>query len=494
MKRIYLILLIIPLFWQSCKIHEPDLFDQNPSERLIQTLNNVNTILKAAPNGWIMDYYPGVGDFSRAGARNPNPRQWGGYTLLFEFKDNDLVTIRTFFGRPPRDGRDSSATSMYQLIPETGPVLSFTTFNPILHYFTNPRNPDGINRPQGNQGMNGDSEFIIMSASAEKIVLRGKTENNQIILRPFNESISQGKSKAEYLATINFQEQNLIFAYSSYLYIDGTDTATVVRGSTAVLDPDGTIPIRLLTFTYPDPTGGDFDIVISRAFVSDLDGIVFYEPLELFGKTITRMNHDLTPVNEHFSVPGQSGTMTPIIAARYVELLGTYIMHFGTTTTVFANANRNRRLEVTVTENVPGVSFKLEGVFSAEQEARGPIIMGYDPAYGFTINGQILHVRANGVDDLWLRAISEGSTIGTTPTAARSHGMRGDVSVNAEGRKVITMVCNGVWTSVTATFILRSSPIGANPFVTVENVPTRPTLGGEAGQNNIAFPQFVKQP
>ena len=252
----------MPLFLQSCLKYEEDLFDKNATERIMEALAQADQVLKGATNGWIMSYYPGLSD-------GTNIRAWGGYTLLMKFGENDTVTMRALYGMRKTD---SIAVSMYELIPETGPLLTFNTHNPLMHYFSAPENPDGINRGEGNVGMAGDYEFIIMEAKPDKVVLKSKKRGQTIIMRPFTGDLSWG----DYLTQIKDLETKTL-GYT-YIYIDGTDTARVTASPR----------FRRHTFKYTDKAGEPQSLSI--AFVSDLKGIVFYEPIELFGKTIERMD------------------------------------------------------------------------------------------------------------------------------------------------------------------------------------------------------------
>ncbi|MCL2027385.1 MAG: DUF4302 domain-containing protein [Bacteroidales bacterium] len=258
MKKICLIVLVFPLFLQSCLKYEEDLFDKNATERIMEALAQADQVLRGATNGWIMSYYPGIA-----------PEEWGGYTLLMKFEAENKVTISSLYGIGKTD---STEVSMYELLAETGPLLSFNTLNPLMHYFSDPRNPDGINDGAGNVGMGGDYEFIVISAATDKVVLKSKKRGHTIIMTPFTGAASWG----DYLTQIKDLETKM-FKYT-YMYVDGTDTAWVTARPR----------YRKQTFKYTDKAGENqtFDV----AFVSDLNGIVFYEPFELFDKTIARMD------------------------------------------------------------------------------------------------------------------------------------------------------------------------------------------------------------
>ena len=289
MKKICL-LLALPLLLQSCLKHQEDLFPENASERIVQALANADEVLKGAPNGWIMDYYPGP-------TTGTLRQEWGGFTLLLKFEDNDQVVMRSLYGTARKD---STATSLYQLIAETGPLLSFNTFNPLIHYFSHPRNPDGIGSGNGNLGMGGDHEFIILSATPEKVVLKGKKHGNTIIMTPF----PGGTTWGDYLDDIRTVENDMLWMTSIYTYTNGSDTLRVTRGAS----PNR----RRLEFSYDSvvsPIQTMRVVVATMSFVSDPDGIAFYSPITLLGQTISRLDYDRA--NDVFTAPGQSGKMYP---------------------------------------------------------------------------------------------------------------------------------------------------------------------------------------
>jgi hypothetical protein len=296
MKKICL-LLAIPLLLQSCLKHQEDLFSENASERMDQTLRNVNEVLRSASNGWVMEYYP-------ANTTTTTSQQLGGFTMLLKFS-GDTVTIASNYGL---DQIDSTASSLYAVIAETGPVLTFHTFNPLMHYFSNAQNPDRINITQ-NTGMQGDYEFIILNTTSDVITLKGKRTGNMMTIRCLQDNLTWN----DYLAKIRELEQKMLFIPSSYIYTSGTNTAIVTPGNADVTNAGKT---RRFTFTYDSAS---IEKSISVAFVSDLKGVVFYRPIVLFGQTITRM--DFSVADSLFTVPGQSGKMVPVYLTFAEQLM-----------------------------------------------------------------------------------------------------------------------------------------------------------------------------
>ena len=57
--------------------------------------------------------------------------------MFVKFGDNNAVTVASEKGKA-----DQTETSMYELIADSGPVLTFNTHNSLFHYFSDPNNPD----------------------------------------------------------------------------------------------------------------------------------------------------------------------------------------------------------------------------------------------------------------------------------------------------------------------------------------------------------------
>ena len=147
MKKILISLAIalVGFNFQSCSLHdETDLFGQSAAERVEEAVKADKALLESASNGWILRYYTGE-NYSG-----------GGYTFLCSFK-NGKVTVSG-------DVAESSATarSSYDIVKDRGPVLSFNTYNTILHALGTPT--------QANvDGGQGDYEGIIEKTTNDSI-------------------------------------------------------------------------------------------------------------------------------------------------------------------------------------------------------------------------------------------------------------------------------------------------------------------------------------
>lgn len=176
----------------ACTPEEENLFSQSSAERLNATVPKYTELLCDAPNGWVMEYFVN--------------NDWeSGYTYLMKFNKNTSVTIagdNVWIG-----GKYKESTSMFEVITDDGPVLTFNTFNPIFHLFATPDNvvgngaPTDPNNPEkdldeSGYGHRGDYEFVIEKGTKELITLRGKKWGQTILLKRLADDVDW----EEYLA------------------------------------------------------------------------------------------------------------------------------------------------------------------------------------------------------------------------------------------------------------------------------------------------------
>lgn len=155
------------LAFTACTGEEDDLFDKSAAERLDES-KAVYTQRFAANGGkWVMEYYPTNGSAAPQGK---------GYLMLLEFSSKGWVRIA--MNNEMSDNKYQEDTSLWKVIADQGPVLSFCTYNANLHYFSDPAIYDtGL-------GYEGDYEFEIidLQENAEFAMLKGKKRGTYIRL------------------------------------------------------------------------------------------------------------------------------------------------------------------------------------------------------------------------------------------------------------------------------------------------------------------------
>ena len=196
MKKILSLTLLLAagIGFTACVNEEDDLFDKTAAERLNDASALYSSRLMAQPNGWAMQLYP----------TNDNEAPYGsGYLVLCRFnKDHSVVvSMKNQF----TDNVYRTDTSLWEVITDNGPVLSFNSHNDCLHAFTDPEdilwtgNQDEPNNETGT-GVGGDYEFIIVDApeDASYMMLKGKKRGTYNLFTP----VEEGVEYESYLADV----------------------------------------------------------------------------------------------------------------------------------------------------------------------------------------------------------------------------------------------------------------------------------------------------
>lgn len=244
MKKIYLLLaFILPITLQSCLKDEKNLFAESASDRLNNALVEYKELLSSSDNGWIMHYYA------------EKNQSYGGYNLLLQFTDDQVVAYGEISG-----SASSNDTSLYKVTNDDGAVLTFDTYNEIIHYFATPsaNNPDALQ---------GDYEFKFIGKSDDRktIYLKGKKSSNYFSLSKLDES------PESYLTKVLTMSDN--FSAPSYeIEINGVLASCSVSNHT-------------ISFSY---AGDDESIVTERlSFCFTPTGFDLYEPKMIGGSEIS---------------------------------------------------------------------------------------------------------------------------------------------------------------------------------------------------------------
>lgn len=166
-------LIVAALLLHSCTAKVDEVFDESASVRIEKELVRIREILPEVPNGWLMEYFPGAS------------QSYGGYNVLLSFTHDMDVTAMS-----EATGKGVKATSKFALKQSSGPVLSFDIYNEVLHYFADPDDPAGAGGP--GFGLGGDFEFLVLSASEEEIVLKGRKTGSVAVMTPMSPAMEWG--------------------------------------------------------------------------------------------------------------------------------------------------------------------------------------------------------------------------------------------------------------------------------------------------------------
>lgn len=227
--------------FQSCSLHEDnDIFGTPAAERIDETVKADRELLESASNGWILRYYTG------------QEYTGGGYTFLCKFKDGKATVAGDIAADP-----SATSHSSYNIVKEAGPVLTFDTFNEIMHELASPSQSDV-------DGEQGDYEFRIQKTTNDSIYLEGRKWGNKMVMVRMPEN----QDWAEYLSQITKTDRAI--SYNNKIMV-GTDSIGY-----AAVDYES----RRVSF--------DIDSVTTEvAYYATPEGIHLQSPVNVNGKQIS---------------------------------------------------------------------------------------------------------------------------------------------------------------------------------------------------------------
>ena len=415
MKKLIYILLM-PVLCFSCVQDEPDIFDKPASERMNAAIENARNILVSAEYGWQADYYPYV-NYAR-----------GGYAMFLKFYNDGTVDVQCeiITNVPARQ----KETSQFSMTADQGPVLTFNTYNKVMHYFSEPLSSSQTS------GREGDYEFIVMSATPDKIVLKGKKRGNMFVLR---RNLTAVDANAYLIAAANLAVDEDVNNWGLFsLTVNGTE-----RGS-------ADISYRNFdNFTYTE-SGKTTTTTTRLSYAFTPDGVRLYQPFTIDGVTMERFVWD--PVTARYNCVEPAGVDAYFTGKRdpdhsgleYEDFVGTYTMAFTSTYTAPVPAIRPRTTTVRIeVANAAEKTYYLRDfVPNATHEAQSNIIAYYNKRKGtMSIGGQYMFPYSTYF--IHWTVVTQGGSISVSST----YGM---VSSNHTTSPItFEWVSNGAWSGQT---------------------------------------------
>lgn len=332
MKRTILALLAVfaALSFSSCVRDEAPIFEESASVRLQNALKNAQTVLTGADNGWRMYYYP-------------DPDQaYGGYLYTMKFTDKEVDVWSELF--------DGASKSLYRMATDDGPVLSFDTNNYNFHFFATPsgsgRNQYGVSGRY--QGYKGDFEFLIVSATKDEVVLKGKRTGNRIVMYPL-----QAGEDAGQVAQKAYECSESVFV-STFDGTIGSDPAYVYLSLSS-----RQASIELTGDQYAESE--DASVEVPYAYTET--GLRFYHPVEVGPYTLSGFEWDedaqtLTAVQADGQSVALKGKL-PEGWRAYDDFIGEWDLVFNDNGDWWSNP---RHVPVTIEQDVYKQSYLMKGV------------------------------------------------------------------------------------------------------------------------------------
>ena len=179
----------VTLSLSACSNEQDDIFDGTAADRLNEATAETARILASKPNGWVLQMF--------TTEREP------GYTFLCDFSSDGSVRIagnHKWIG-----GNYQEEVSLYQMIADNGPGLSFSTYNQVFHILATPEDIPDTNLDEQGYGHKGDYEFILMDVSEDLIMLKGKKWGQKAVLVPLSADVDW----QQYMADLKTEQAGL---------------------------------------------------------------------------------------------------------------------------------------------------------------------------------------------------------------------------------------------------------------------------------------------
>ena len=265
-----LMLFTLSMIFTSCfKNEEDDIFDKSAADRLEESVKTYSDILCAQGGKWAMEYV----------ANEDEP----GYVYLMDFKSDGSVTITgdnkwiaKLTNPSSNDPEYASEISMWQVITDNGPVLSFNTYNRIFHLFADPEDvPDNTqdDPDETGYGHSGDYEFDIMKYQNDTLFLEGKKYELPILMYRVDASVSN----EDYFAHIRDMINSTKSARFPDLLLTGSNGRNYIVNN---------INSMVVSF-YPELGDPVIETVTANA-IATREGFRFINPLTLLDSAATQ--------------------------------------------------------------------------------------------------------------------------------------------------------------------------------------------------------------
>lgn len=341
------------LLLSSCQTDEDEVFGESSSQRLQAYMDEVKSVLRSSEGGWVMDYYFG------------DNQSYGGTVITIKF---DSLTCTAASELIPEE-----TTSYYKMTYDQGAVLTFDTYNKVLHSLATPSS--------GNyEGYHADFEFTVQSATPELVVLKGKRIGNYAYLHPLKEPM------LDYISKVGKMEDSIYVAQA--VAKTGEDSVT------ASFDYAN----RYVTFT----NSADSNFVEQRSFTYTDKGVRLYSDVNVDGHAVSDFVYNADGMQFIAQNAGANGfTMTGRMPAEYVDYAdyeGTYWLHIVDTSN---GDEKPDSMQISLVPGEVGKTYLMVGLNS-----NFDVTLNYDRGLGnLTWNTQIVAQDASG-NDIWLNGAS----------------------------------------------------------------------------------------
>lgn len=253
MKAKYLVLIgLFAATMVACSRDEESLFEKPAAQRAQEAIENAFDVLTSNEAGWEMAYFPNL----EASAK--------GYNMVLKFNKNGNVSATAKNSSTTMNKIMTDTASTWAVKSDYGPILTFDTYNDVFHAFSDPQD--------NGAGLLGDYEFLILKATPELVLLKGKKHSAYTVMRPMkNPDLTAYFAACEKMQTKLFGNNNIVTLHQGdkkmYLYKGAEGQfQSAAYGSALVAE----------TATYHPLCATEDGIIVSTGFGEDVHDHIFY--------------------------------------------------------------------------------------------------------------------------------------------------------------------------------------------------------------------------
>ena len=253
MKAKYLVIIgLLAATFAACSRDEESLFDKPAAIRAQEAVENAFDVFTSAENGWEMAYFPNL----EASAK--------GYNMVLKFSKNGNVSVTAKNMATTGNKIMTDTASTWAVKSDYGPILTFDTYNDVFHAFSDPGN-DGA-------GLLGDYEFLILKATPDLVLLKGKKHSAYTVMRPMKNT-----DLAAYYAACEKMQSKLFGNNNIVTLTQGDEKMYLYKGAEGQFQSAAYgSPLVAEAATYHPVCSTEDGIIVSTGFGEDVHDHIFY--------------------------------------------------------------------------------------------------------------------------------------------------------------------------------------------------------------------------
>lgn len=253
MKAKYLVLIgLFAATMVACSRDEESLFEKPAAQRAQEAVENAFDVLTSNESGWEMAYFPNL----EASAK--------GYNMVLKFNKNGNVSATAKNSSTTMNKIMTDTASTWAVKSDYGPILTFDTYNDVFHAFSDPQD--------NGAGLLGDYEFLILKATPELVLLKGKKHSAYSVMRPMKNT-----DLVAYFSACEKMQSNLFGNNNIVTLTQGDKKMYLYKGAEGQFQSaEYGSPLVAEAATYHPLCATEDGIIVSTGFGEDVHDHIFY--------------------------------------------------------------------------------------------------------------------------------------------------------------------------------------------------------------------------